>query len=217
MEIFPSLYMYTLTNNNEQEVVGVTSQTKSGGHQGAKLDLGTVDAKDSRPTEEGSPSLSDDGMFKVLSNQRRRQVLNYLRDGDGSATVGELAEYIAAEENNTTIQQLSSQERKRVYVSLYQNHLPVMDAANVINYEENRKRVHLLETVTKIEPYLTEDSEGVDNRVLAAVALMTATFLLLGISQASLFAAVPTWMWPFLGVVGVIGVFSLKLYNYRAG
>jgi len=64
---------------------------------------------------------------RVAENKRRRRVLQYLLDVDDEITLDVLAERIAAEENGKDIKQISSQERKRVYVGLYQCHLPKMD------------------------------------------------------------------------------------------
>lgn len=55
---------------------------------------------------------------------------------DGEATTGELAEYIAALENDKPQSELTSQERKRVYVGIYQTHLPKMDDADVVDVDD---------------------------------------------------------------------------------
>ena len=84
--------------------------------------------------------------FEILKNQRRRLVLDYLRDvEDGQTTIGELAEHIASIENKKPVSALSSQERKRVYIALYQSHLPKMADAGVIDYDKNRGTVSLTE------------------------------------------------------------------------
>lgn len=190
------------------------SATESTGHRGRDPDLGVPDTGDSSLGQQRAESqLSDDDMFEVLSNYRRRQVLEYLRDGDGTATVSDLAEAIAATENDTPIHQLSSYDRKRVYISLYQNHLPMMDDANVINYEEGRKRVQLLETVTKLKPYLEPPTEPVDRRVPIAGALAVAMIVLLGSLQIGMLSALPRATWAILGGVGLVGMGSLHLYN----
>lgn len=152
------------------------------------------------------PHVSDDDVFKVLSNRRRRQVIEHLREGDGTATVGRLAEEIAAEENETTIQQLTSAERKSAYVSLYQNHLPVMDDANVIDYDENRKTVQLTEGVAELEPYLKDDTGSGYGRAPIAGVLTVATGVLLGGFQIGAFAAVSASIWTLVGIVGVVGM-----------
>lgn len=89
--------------------------------------------------EEPEPSLSLDVAFDIVKNERRRLVLEYLEDKEGAASLGELAEHIAAIENDKDVKAINSAERKRVYVGLYQCHLPKMDAADVIDSERNSK------------------------------------------------------------------------------
>lgn len=89
--------------------------------------------------EETETSLSLDVTFDIVKNERRRLVLEYLDRKDGAATLGELAEHIAAIENDKDVQAINSAERKRVYVGLYQCHLPKMEAADVIDSERNSK------------------------------------------------------------------------------
>lgn len=68
-------------------------------------------------------------------------VLRYIETVDGELTIGELAEQIAAWENDKPIAQISSTERKRVYVALYQCHLPKMDDVGVVSFDKSRGRI----------------------------------------------------------------------------
>lgn len=120
----------------------------------------------SAPREESTPTgepldsaapLSNDVIFELLQVKRRRQVLRYLDDGDGTAEVGALAELIGAQENNKPERALSSNERKRVYIALYQCHLPKMDDAGVIDYTQARGTVELTDTADQLFPYLYLD------------------------------------------------------------
>jgi len=65
-------------------------------------------------------ALSQDVVFDILSSSRRRYVLYRLREAEGPVELTELAEQVAAWENDTETDQITEQERKRVYVSLYQ-------------------------------------------------------------------------------------------------
>ena len=96
--------------------------------------------------ETGDPAEWEaiDDRFDLLSNHRRRRVLTNLMEND-TAVVGELAEHIASTENGKSVAALSSQERKRVYIALYQSHLPKMADAGVIDYDKNRGTVSLTE------------------------------------------------------------------------
>lgn len=86
-------------------------------------------------------ALSLDVSFDVLKNARRRHVLRLLATAEEPTTLGELAERIAARENDKPRARLDAQERKRVYVGLYQCHLPRMDDAGVVAFDEDRGTV----------------------------------------------------------------------------
>lgn len=77
-----------------------------------------------------------DTVFEMLKNHRRRYVLRYLIMEDGRATMDELVEQIAAWELSKPIETITTQERKRVYISLYQTHLPRMDDVSAISYNK---------------------------------------------------------------------------------
>lgn len=103
---------------------------------------------------EGSSGLGPDDVFSILVNRRRRDVLRHLKRHDGVLSHGELAEFIAAEENGKTVAELTSKERKRVYVSLYQCHLPMMAETGVIKFERTGGTVELLPPAAQVERYL---------------------------------------------------------------
>ncbi|MFB6096126.1 MAG: hypothetical protein ABEJ74_01905 [Haloferacaceae archaeon] len=102
--------------------------------------------------------LSQDEIFGVLSNQRRRYVLHYLKGNGGEATVRELTEQIAAWENDVDVAETTRQERKRVYTSLVQNHLNKMADLGVISYE--RDRVSLSDSLETVDIYLEVTSSS---------------------------------------------------------
>lgn len=114
-------------------------------------DVSDVDAP---PAKDVPASLSLDIVFDMLKNERRRRVLRYLKTNDGPFTLGELAEHIAALENDKSVQALSSGERKRVYVGLYQCHLPRMDDAGVIEFDRNRGSVELGPNADQLDDFL---------------------------------------------------------------
>lgn len=100
--------------------------------------------------------LSKDVIFDLLRNQRRRRALSYLREHETS-TISDLAEHVAAQENNKDIRNLTSTERKRVYVGLYQCHLPRMSDAGVINFNQARGTIAVRESTDQLFPFLDLD------------------------------------------------------------
>lgn len=95
-------------------------------------------------TAEGE-SVSLDVMFEVLKNSRRRMVLDYLEGREGQVKLSELADQVTAAENETDVDSITSTERKRVYVGLYQFHLPKMDDMGIIEFDQDRGSVELTE------------------------------------------------------------------------
>ncbi|WP_276271771.1 DUF7344 domain-containing protein [Haloarcula litorea] len=122
------------------------------------------EAAGSRGTEAEAerPSLSLDLVFEILKNSRRREVLKYLRDKPRGERValGELAEHVAAIENDTTTEALTSSQRKRVYVGLYQCHLPKMDDMGVVDFNQDRGRVEIAPAADEVMAYLDTPEEG---------------------------------------------------------
>jgi hypothetical protein len=108
------------------------------------------------PTE--TDDLALDRIFGVLKNQRRRQVLEYLGTTDGQASLSDLSEQIAAWENDKAPRMISSSERKRVYVGLYQSHLPKMDDAGAISYNKQRGLVEEGPAFAEFEAYLPSET-----------------------------------------------------------
>ena len=118
---------------------------------------------DSQQQHQADQSPSEETVFEVLSNGRRRFVFHYLKQEQRQVYLRELAEHVAAIENDTTTDQLTSSQRKRVYVGLYQCHLPKMDDMGVVDFNQDRGHVALAPQSECLTEYLdrpTED-EGV--------------------------------------------------------
>ena len=107
--------------------------------EAARLSTGPNSPDAVRSTAETSAdALSDDEFFHLLQTSRRRDVLRYLRVREGPVRMRDVAEQVAAWEHGTTVAQLTSNERQRVYIALYQAHLPTLADAGVIAYNKPR-------------------------------------------------------------------------------
>jgi hypothetical protein len=117
---------------------------------------------DSSSADRGEPEpedLSLDVVFEVLKNQRRRYVLRHLKEREEIVSLGALAEHVAAQENDKSVDTITSDERKRVYVGLYQCHLPKMDDMGIVEFNRDRGRVALTDTATELDEYLNVGTE----------------------------------------------------------
>ncbi len=110
-------------------------------------------------SEQQHSPLSRDVVFDLLSNSRRRFVLHYLKRADGPVSLSELAAQITATENDIPVDELTSQQRKRTYVSLYQTHIPKLQDAGAIDYDSESGLVTLSGGATEIGDYFRQESE----------------------------------------------------------
>lgn len=103
-----------------------------------------------------APTLSKDDVFEVFSNERRRLVFDYLhrREEDGPVDVSEISTHVAAAELETTPERIRYDERKSVHTALHQFHLPKMDAAGIVEFDNRSGDITLTEAGRELDVYL---------------------------------------------------------------
>lgn len=164
------------------------------------------DATDATSSEPDDPprTVPLDVVFGILKNQRRRLVLEYMAETDAGTSLSDLAEHIASIENDKPASELGSQERKRVYVGLYQCHLPRMHDSGAIEFDKNRGTVEPGQNIEQFYEYLeqSEPSPRPWSRYYLACAAVS-----LGVVTASLLAFRPLLDAAFaLSIVGFAGI-----------
>lgn len=97
-----------------------------------------------------------DQMFETLSFSRRREVLRYLRKhkDDTPVLIRDLSEHIAAWENDISPVEVTYKQRKRVYTSLSQSHLPRLHRYDFIEYDADRGTIELTPQAAELDIYL---------------------------------------------------------------
>ena len=136
--------------------------------------------------------LDQNVVFDILSSARRRYAISILNRRDEPMQLTELAEEIAALEADTTVEDLTKQQRKRVYVSLYQTHVPKMEEVGIVSYDGDEGTVTLAGGVDAVDEYLTESDETRPwYRYYLAVSLGAGGLLLLTVLDVAIFAALP--------------------------
>lgn len=85
--------------------------------------------------ETGEMARERDEMFSLLSNQRRRFALHACKRFGTPMELSDLAERVAAWEYDKQVSELETDERRRVYTSMQQSHLPAMEDAGVIEFD----------------------------------------------------------------------------------
>lgn len=105
--------------------------------------------------------------YRALSQSRRRLTAYFLLQNDTEMNVPELALHVAAWENDEPIADVTPEERRRVYTSLQQNHLPKMDEFGFIEYDADRHTIESADDVDELASYL-ETSPGPSHGVCTA-------------------------------------------------
>ena len=163
------------------------------------------------------PEITYDDCFDLLSNHRRRYTLHYLERNDKQAQLGELSEQIAAWENEISQDEVSYDERKRVYTSLQQVHLPRMDEMGVVIFDDREGVVEVGPRAEELDIYL---------EVVSGSDISWSTFyLLLAIMNIGVISAVgvgvpgtgsiPTLGWAMFAVTTFLVAALAHLYYTR--
>ncbi|MDZ7729844.1 MAG: hypothetical protein U5K37_00760 [Natrialbaceae archaeon] len=98
--------------------------------------------------------LTQAELFDVFSNARRRQAVRYLKEQNGSCDLEPLVENVAAWENAVNPEEVTRTQRRRVYISLYQTHLPMLEDSDIIEWNPNDHFIRLTVDEEVFEPYL---------------------------------------------------------------
>lgn len=121
--------------------------------------------------------ISKDDVYHLLQNSRRRAVLRYLCAHDDTEVfeMRAIAEEVAAWEDDTTVTQLHSDQRQRIYVSLFQSHLPKLSTHGAIEYEQSRGIIRPGPVLPVLEPYLADGLHTDDERLTVTAESSDAT------------------------------------------
>jgi hypothetical protein len=83
-------------------------------------------------------------LFDSLCNVRRLHLLDYLSERGPEAELGTLVDHVAAAEYEKVQSAVTRSERRRVYVSLYQTHLPKLEEQGLIEWDRDENRIRLV-------------------------------------------------------------------------
>ncbi|MFC6765735.1 DUF7344 domain-containing protein [Natrinema soli] len=103
---------------------------------------------------------SINSVFEGFAHHRRRYALRELRRHANPMELADLADELAVRENETPLTDVPADEVKRIYMSLYHTHIPKLEAADLVRYNQEQDSVALAEQAEYIEQhqeYLTID------------------------------------------------------------
>ena len=134
-------------------------------------------------------ALDEGAIHDVLRNERRRFVLEELRENGNALSVRELSERVAALQTGES--PAPRNIRQSVYVSLHQTHLPKLDELGIVEYDADAKAVALTRRVRELEAYTSLAS--------------------LEESESGSASTPPTWYYLSISLVGLLGVGAAAL------
>lgn len=141
------------------------------------------------------PQLSRAELFDVFSNARRRMAVRYLASQNGACDLSSVVEQVAAWENDVEATDVTRPQRRRVYISLYQTHLPMLADHGIVDWDPEAHRIELECNKRRFEPYLgrLDDGRRTWARTYAAlttgaVVSVSAVFLIAGPNSSTLLA-----------------------------
>ncbi len=97
---------------------------------------------------------SFDPHCKIQADRRRHCALHCLHQFDVPLALADLAEEVAVREHDTPITEISAEEVKRIYMSLYHDHIPELKDASVVHYDQERDVVALSENRAQLAQHL---------------------------------------------------------------
>lgn len=153
--------------------------------------------------------LTPEETFTLLRNERRRAALRRLRT-EPETTLTDLSERVAAAETDTSPERLSAADRKRVYISLYQTHLPALAEAGVVDYDRDRGTVARLPAADELDrrlDRLTGDGEDRAPGRLRYAGVAAGLVVVAGAAGLPPFGALRPAAWAVVGVA-VLGVLA---------
>lgn len=100
----------------------------------------------------GRASPGTDAIFSILSDERRRYALYCLQEHRQPMALADLADEVARlEYDERSLATIPAEDVKRVYMSLYHNHVPKMADANVLEYDQDSDAIRLTHEITVVD------------------------------------------------------------------
>lgn len=106
--------------------------------------------------------LDQDHIYTALCHARRRY-LCYILSQKTELSLTEMATKIAALEHGVSEPEVPENQREQVYVSLYHTHVPKLDDADVLAFDQDRETVTTARHTDQILSVLNAIAGGLDN------------------------------------------------------
>jgi len=156
-------------------------------------------------------------LFDVLSNRRRWYAVYFFQHYTTAVELGALATQIAAWENDVDRSEVSGTERKRVYTSLQQVHLPKMNDLGVLEFDKRSGQIKAAPFVTDIEldPGSSDERGPSLSRYYVALATAHGALVIMFLAEIWPLASVPMSVEIVAFVLSFALVTTVHLYGAR--
>ena len=98
--------------------------------------------------------LSEDDVYEMLSNRRRRFVIHALKRAEGPVDVSDLSTHVTAWERGVEPDAVKYEDRRNVYSTLRRIHLPKLEEKNVVRVDEEANLVEPTPTLDDLDVYI---------------------------------------------------------------
>lgn len=99
-----------------------------------------VPGRDDAAGEADVVSVELGALLDAIANERRRLALRHVGAHPSGVEKGTLVELVAADEFDVPIETLRHGERKAVFATLHQHHLPALESAGLVEWEAAQVR-----------------------------------------------------------------------------
>lgn len=99
--------------------------------------------------------IAFDSVLDACRNKHRRIVLQTLAEKQQSLTVDDLTEVIPEHDHQTPPTEASEDVLRKIRISLYHVHLPMLAAEGLIHYDPEQQLVEPTEQLDQIQPTLS--------------------------------------------------------------
>lgn len=166
----------------------------------------------SREAEESA--IQRDELFKLLGNERRRHAVEFLRRQEGPVSLDTLATNVAARETDQPVEAVTTRERKRVYTSLQQTHLPRMDEAGAVEFDKEQGTITPAASLGEVTLHLdVVSSSGLpESAVYLGIAGCSLLVLVSSLVAPDLVAVLSPLGWATLVLASFTGAATVHRY-----
>lgn len=148
--------------------------------------------------------LSKNEIYELISNRRRRFTIHALKQMEEPVAVAELSTYIAAWEMDIKPEEIEYADRRSIYTTLRQTHLPIMNDKNILEYNESEKTIQSTDVLDRINIYVeaTHENEFPWSLYYVGLAGLSVSLVLAVIAGVPLFNTLkPTTVGAFISII----------------